>query len=126
MLLRSSTRHQGGVFIIDCYGRIVMGEETAFLRGKVKDLLSQSRQIVLNLADVNYIDSSGIGTLVGLYTSARGAGAEIKLANLTTRVKDVLQITKLGLIFEFYNTTDEAVRAFNQRPEPAVAAQKAG
>ena len=125
MLLKTSTRSQGGV-VIDCYGRIVMGEETAFLRNQVKDLLNQSRQIVLNLADVNYIDSSGLGTLVGLYTSARSVGGEIKLASLTGRVKDVLQITKLGSIFEFYDTAEEAASTFNQQAERRVAAKRAG
>jgi anti-sigma B factor antagonist len=126
MLLKNSTRSQGSVVIIDCYGRIVMGEETAFLRSQVKDLLNQSRQIVLNLAEVNYIDSSGIGTLVGLYTSARNAGGEIKLASLTNRVKDVLQITKLGLIFEFYDTADQAASSFNKRAVRTVVAERVG
>ncbi len=126
MLLRTSTRSLGGVVIIDCYGKIVMGEETALLRHQVKDLLSQSRQIVLNLADVNYIDSSGLGTLVGLYSSARNTGGEIKLAALTGRVKDVLQITKLGSIFEFYNTAEEAVSTFNRQAGRAAAAERAG
>jgi len=126
MLLKSSTRSQGGVVIIDCYGRIVMGEETAFLRSQVKDLLNRSRQIVLNLADVNYMDSNGLGTLVGLYTSARSVGGEIKLAGLTGRVKDVLHITKLGLIFEFYDTAEEAASTFNRQAGRTVAAKRAG
>ncbi len=126
MLLKTSTRSQGDVVIIDCYGRIVMGEETAFLRTQVKDLLSESRQIVLNLAEVNYIDSSGLGTLVGLYTSARSVGGEIKLAALTGRVKDVLQITKLGSIFEFYDTAEEAASTFNKQAGRTVAAEWAG
>ena len=111
-MLKTSTRSLGSVVIVDCYGRIVMGEETASLRQQVKDLLDQSQQIVLNLADVNYIDSSGLGTLVGLYTSARNMGGEIKLAALTARVKDVLQITKLGSIFEFYDTAEQAAASF--------------
>jgi len=126
MLLKTSTRSQGGVVIIDCSGRIIMGEETAFLRHQVKDLLNESRQIVLNLAEVNYIDSSGLGTLVGLYTSARSVGGEIKLAALTSRVKDVLQITKLGSIFEFYDTAEEAASTFNKQAGRTVAAEWAG
>jgi anti-sigma B factor antagonist len=126
MLLRTSTRSLRGVFIIDCYGKIVIGEETARLRQQVKDLLGQSRQIVLNLADVNYIDSSGLGTLVGLYSSARTAGGEIKLAALTGRVKDVLQITKLGSIFEFYNTAEEAAATFQRQTGRAAAAESPG
>ena len=115
MLLKTSTRSLGGVVIIDCSGRIVMGEETAFLRQKIKDLLNKSRQIVLNLGEVSYMDSSGLGTLVGLYTSARLVGAEIKLASLTRRVKDVLQVTRLGSIFEFYDTAEEAASTFNRQ-----------
>jgi anti-sigma B factor antagonist len=126
MLLRTSTRSLRGVFIVDCYGRIVMGEETALLRQQVKGLLSQSRQIVLNLADVNYIDSGGLGTLVGLYSSARSTGREIKLAALTGRVKDVLQITRLGSIFEFYDTAEEAAATFHRQSGRAAVAEKAG
>jgi anti-sigma B factor antagonist len=126
MLLRTSTRSLRGVVIIDCYGKIVMGEETALLRQQVKDLLSQSRQVVMNLADVNYIDSSGLGTVVGLYSSARNAGGEIKLAALTGRVKDVLQITKLGSIFEFYTTAEEAAATFHRQDKRAAAAERLG
>ena len=126
MLLKTSTRSLGGVVIVDCSGKIVMGDETAFLRHQVKDLLNESRQIVLNLAEVNYLDSSGLGTLVGLFTSARSVGGEIKLAGLTGRVKDLLQITKLVSIFEFYNTAEEAASSFNRQAGRTVAAEWAG
>ena len=126
MLLKTSTRSLGGVVIVDCFGRIVMGEETAFLRHQIKDLLNESRQIVLNLAQVDYMDSSGLGSLVGLYTSARSLGGEIKLAGLTQRVKDVLQITKLGSIFEFYNTPEEAASTFNRQAGSTVPLEWAG
>ena len=126
MLLKTSTRSLGGVVIVDCSGRIVMGDETAFLRHQVKDLLNESRQIVLNLGEVDYMDSSGIGTLVGLYTSARSVGGEIKLAGLTQRVKDVLQITKLGSIFEFYKTPEEAASTFNRQAGRTAPLEWAG
>jgi len=126
MLLTTSTRSLGGVVIIDCSGRIVMGDETAFLRHQVKDLLNESRQVVLSLAQVNYMDSSGLGTLVGLYTSARSVGGEIKLAGLTQRVKDVLQITKLGSIFEFYDTAEEAASTFNRQAGRTLPVEWAG
>jgi len=126
MLLTTSTRSLGGVAIIDCSGRIVMGDETAFLRHQVKDLLNESRQIVLSLAGVNYMDSSGLGTLVGLYTSARSVGGEIKLAGLTQRIKDVLQITKLGSIFEFYDTAEEAASTFNRQAGRTAPVEWAG
>jgi len=126
MLLKTSTRSLGGVVIVDCSGKIVMGDETAFLRHQVKDLLNESRQIVLNLTEVSYLDSTGLGTLVGLYTSVRSAGGEIKLAGLTGRVKDLLQITKLVSIFEFYNTAEEAASSFNRQAGRTVAAEWAG
>jgi len=126
MLLKTSTRSLGGVVIVDCSGKIVMGDETAFLRHQVKDLLNESRQIVLNLTEVSYLDSTGLGTLVGLYSSVRSAGGEIKLAGLTGRVKDLLQITKLVSIFEFYNTAEEAASSFNQQAGRTVAAEWAG
>jgi anti-sigma B factor antagonist len=126
MLLKTSTRSLGGVVIIDCSGRIVMGEETAFLRHQVKDLLNESRQIVLSLAHTDYMDSSGLGTLVGLYSSARNVGGEIKLAGLTQRVKDVLQITKLGSIFEFYDTAEEAASTFNRQAGRTAPVEWAG
>jgi len=126
MLLKTSARSLGRVVIIDCSGRIVMGEETAVLRHQVKDLLNESRQIVLSLGEVDYMDSSGLGTLVGLYTSARGMGGEIKLAGLTQRIKDVVQITKLGSIFEFYDTAEEAASTFNRQAGRTVPVEWAG
>ena len=125
-MFKTSTRSLGGIVIIDCSGRIVMGEETAFLRHQVKDLLNESRQIVLNLGEVDYMDSSGLGTLVGLYSSARGVDGGIKLAGLTQRVKDVLQITKLGSIFEFYDTAEEAASTFNRQAGRTAPVEWAG
>lgn len=114
MALKMTTKTVDGVTILYCNGRIVFGDETAELREKVKGLLSQTRQIVLNLGGVSYIDSGGLGTLVGLYTSARASGGDIKLANLTKRVDDQLQITKLVTIFEVYDGEDNAIAAFNK------------
>ncbi len=112
MLLQTSTRSFAEALIVDCSGRIVFGDETAFLRHQVKDLLSESKRLVLNLAQVTYIDSSGVGTLVGLFASAKAAGGEIKLAGLTGRVKDVLTITKLATVFESFPTAEEAATSF--------------
>jgi anti-sigma B factor antagonist len=126
MLLRISTRTLAGVTVVDCYGRIVLGDETAFLRQQIKDLLlRETRQLVVNLADVNYIDSSGLGTLAGLYASTRNAGGDVKLAALTSRVKDVLQITKLGLIFECYDTAEQAAATFPRPSGRSLAAKPA-
>ncbi len=126
MLLQTSTRKFGDALIVDCSGKIVIGDETAHLRETVKDLLNKSSKIVLNLGNVNYIDSSGVGTLVGLYASAHSKGAIIKLAALTGRVKDVLQITKLATVFESYTTAEEAASSFVQGAGKATASEFAG
>ena len=103
-----------GITVVDCAGRIVFGEETAELRDRVKALISENSRVVLNLAEVTYIDSGGLGTLVALYTTARNAGASVKLARLTQRVGDLLQVTKLLTVFEVYNSEEEAVESFRQ------------
>jgi anti-sigma B factor antagonist len=103
-----------GIVVVDCAGRIVFGEETSELRDQVKTLISEGARVVLNLGEVNYIDSGGLGTLVALYTSARSAGGAIKLARLTRRVDDLLQVTKLLTVFEVYETEEEAVESFRK------------
>lgn len=103
-----------GIFVVDCVGRIVFGEETSALRDQVKGLISEGSRVVLNLGEVNYIDSGGLGTLVSLYTTARNAGGAIKLARLTRRVGDLLQVTKLLTVFEVYETEEEAVESFRK------------
>ncbi len=115
MALKISTHEAGSVTVVSCSGRIVFGEEAADLREVVKSLLERNQQIVMDLGAVNYIDSGGLGTLVGLYTSARNAGGEIKLANLTQRVRDQLQITKLITVFDCYPSEQAAVGAFPRR-----------
>jgi anti-sigma B factor antagonist len=114
MQLKLSTRDVKGVLVVDCQGRIIFGEESADLRDTVKMLIGQSKRIVLNLSGVNYIDSGGLGTLVALYTTAHQAGGSIKLCNLTQRVGDLLQVTKLLTIFEVYDSEEKAVDAFLQ------------
>lgn len=114
MQLRLSTRTVDGITVVDCDGRLVFGEESANLRDTVKSLLSQNNQLVLNLGGVNYIDSGGLGTLVALYTTARSAGGAIKLAALTQRVGDLLQVTKLLTVFEVYDSVEEAVQSFRK------------
>ena len=115
MALKLTNHDAGGVIVVTCNGRIVFGEEAADLRDVVKSLLQRSKQIVIDLSGVGYIDSGGLGTLVGLYTSARNLGGEIKLANLTQRVHDQLQITKLITVFDCYNSEEAAVNAFPRR-----------
>lgn len=115
MQLRLSTRIlDDNVLFVDCIGRIVFGEESAVLRDTVKKLLLTSKRTVLNLAGITYIDSGGLGTLVGLYTSARNAGGALKLANLTPRVGDLLQVTKLVTIFEIFSNEKEAAESFGK------------
>ena len=112
MQLKLSNRIEDGVLVLDCVGRIVFGDESAYLRDTVKQLLLEYKRIVMNLGEVNYIDSGGLGTLVALYTSATSAGASIKLASLTKRVGDLLQVTKLLTVFEVYDTEEKALQAF--------------
>ncbi len=115
MSLKLSVKNVNGVTVVYCSGRIVFGEEAAELRERIKEMLATIRQIVLNLGGVSYIDSGGLGTLVGLYTSARASGGEIKLANLTQRVQDQLQITKLVTVFEVYDSEEKAINSFAAR-----------
>lgn len=114
MALKITTREQDGITIVMCNGRIVFGEEAAELREKIKSLLAQKKKLILNLGGVSYIDSGGLGILVSLYTSARASGGNIKLANLTQRVGDLLQITKLLTVFEVYEGEQKALDSFKQ------------
>ena len=103
-----------GIAVVDCVGRIVFGEESSELRDRVKALISTDSRIVLNLGETTYIDSGGLGTLVALYTTAQNSGASIKLANLTRRVGDLLQVTKLLTVFDVYETEEEAVQSLRK------------
>ena len=113
MNLKTSTRQVDGVTIVDCSGRITLGEGSVVLRDNVKDLLTKGqKKILLNLGDVNYIDSSGIGELVSAYTTVKNQGGELKLLNLTKKVHDLLQITKLYTVFEVHNEEAAAIRSY--------------
>jgi anti-sigma B factor antagonist len=114
MQLKLSNRTIDGILIVDCAGRIVFGEESAYLRDVVKNLLTEKKGLVLNLAGVTYIDSGGLGTLVALYTTARNLGGCVKLANLTHRVSDLLQVTKLVTIFDVYDDEQKAIDSFHK------------
>jgi len=100
--------------VVDCSGRLVFGEESASLRDLVKKLLAQTPNIVMSLREVNHIDSGGLGTLVSLYTTARNAGGAVKLASLSQRVGDLLQVTKLLTIFEVFDDEEAAARSFKK------------
>jgi anti-sigma B factor antagonist len=112
--LKLNTRTIDGITVVDCNGRIVFGEESAVLRDTVKKLITENNRIVLNLAGISYIDSGGLGTLVALYTTAHNAGGAIKLANLTPRVGDLLQVTKLVTVFEVFDSEQEAIDSFRE------------
>jgi anti-sigma B factor antagonist len=115
MQLRLTKRTVDGILAIECNGRIVFGEESALLRDDVKKAIGDgNKRIVLNLGEVNYIDSGGLGTLVALHTTAHNAGGTIKLANLTKRVGDLMQVTKLLTVFEVHGSEYEALEAFRK------------
>ncbi len=106
-------REAGAITIIDLSGKISLGEGSALLRKTIRDLLENDRtKILLNLGDVNYIDSSGIGELVSGFTAVRNRGGELKLLHLTKKVHDLLQITKLFTVFEVYTDEPTAVRSY--------------
>ncbi len=113
MTMKISPRQVDGVTILDCSGRITLGEGSVVLRDAVRDLLSKGqKKILLNLGEVNYIDSSGIGELVSAFTTVRNQGGELKLLNLTKKVHDLLQITKLYTVFDIRDDEASAVQAF--------------
>jgi anti-sigma B factor antagonist len=111
--MKISTRQIDGVTIVDCSGRITLGEGSVTLRDTVGQLLGKSqKKILLNLGDVNYIDSSGIGELVSAFTTVRKQGGDLKLLNLTKKVHDLLQITKLYTVFDVKDDEAAAVKSF--------------
>jgi len=114
MNLKIDKRVVKGVTIMSCHGRVMFGEEATALRDSLKEALTKTPRIVLNLSDVTYIDSGGLGTLVGVYSSARSAGADIKLTGLGQRLRDVLQITKLATVFQVFDSEEEALAALGQ------------
>lgn len=113
MALELTTRSVAGCTVISCSGRIVLGDESAKLRHVVKEELGARNQIVLDLGGVAHIDSCGLGTLAGLLTSARHAGAAIKLANLNPHLYDVLGVSRMLTVFELFNTAEDAAGTFN-------------
>jgi anti-sigma B factor antagonist len=103
--MKASARQVGDVTIVDLSGQIKLGEGSSVLRDTVKDLLGKGqKKILLNLGDINYIDSSGIGEMVSAFTSVRNQGGELKLLHLTKKVHDLLQITKLCTVFHVMTT----------------------
>ena len=114
MSVKIATRVVNGVTLMSCSGTITLGESTSLFRNTLRELLqSGARKILLDLAAVTYIDSSGIGELVGAYTSAANVNAQIKLCKLPAKIYDLLQITKLVTVFEIFEDEAEAIRSFD-------------
>jgi len=112
--MKSSERLVGGVAVLDLSGKITLGEGGIVLRNVIRDAVTRGhKNILLNLGEVNYIDSAGIGELVAAFTSVRNQGGELKLLSLTKRVSDVMQITKLYTVFDIKDDEAAAIASFN-------------
>jgi anti-sigma B factor antagonist len=113
MIMEIHTRTVGDVHVLDISGKITLGDPTKMMRHTINDLLENGgKKIVLNLTEVNYIDSSGVGELVRTYTSVVREGRELKLLNLTNKIKEVLVLTKLLTVFQVYESEQTAVASF--------------
>ena len=113
MSVKLTTRQIGDVSVVDVAGRITLGEGSSALRDSLRDMVSKGqKKVLLNLGEVSYIDSSGIGELVSAFTTVTNGGGQLKLLNLTKRVKDLLQITKLYTVFDVHDSEVSAIRAF--------------
>ena len=113
MSVKLTTRQVGDVTVVDAAGRITLGEGASLFRDKIRDLATGgNKKLLLNLAEISYIDSSGIGELVSGFTTVTNQGGVVKLLNLTKRVQDLLQITKLYTVFEVFDDETKAVRSF--------------
>ena len=114
MSIKANTRQVNGVTVVDVSGRITLGEGSSTLRETVRDLLNRGeKKILLNLGDVTYIDSSGIGELVSGCTTVTNQGGQLKLLSLTKKVHDLLQITKLYTVFDVHDDETAAIRSFS-------------
>jgi len=112
-MMKTSTRKVDNVTIVDLSGRITLGEGSVVLRDNIRDLIAKGdKKILLNLGEVTYIDSSGIGELVSAFTTVRNQGGELKLLNLTKKVHDLLQITKLYTVFDVKDDEATAIGSF--------------
>jgi anti-sigma B factor antagonist len=112
--MKIEMRTVGDVRILDCSGKITLGEGTMAVRNTVRDILKDNgKKIILNLANVNYIDSSGIGELVSTYTTVTNSGGQLKLLNLTKKIHELLQITKLLTVFQVFDSEAVAVSSFS-------------
>jgi anti-sigma B factor antagonist len=116
MAMTVASRESNGVAVLDLKGKITLGEGSVQVRDAIRGLVGKGRKrILLNLGDVDYIDSSGLGELVGAYTSAKNQGAELKLLKLTQKVHDLPQLTKLYTVFDIYDDEKVAVASFEKK-----------
>lgn len=115
MALKITSREVDGVGVVSLEGRIVLGEESNELREQVKRMLAEGyKKIVLNMDNISYIDSAGLGTLVAAHHSARTQGASLKLSNLGTKFREILQVTKLLTVFDVYDSEAAAIHSFSR------------
>jgi anti-sigma B factor antagonist len=113
--MQISERQSGPVMILDLSGRVTLGDGDTLLKDKLHSLLHQGKKnVLLNLGQVNYVDSAGLGAIVSAYTTVTREGGSLKLANVTKKLQDLLSITKLLTVFETYDSEDEAVRSFKK------------
>jgi anti-sigma B factor antagonist len=112
MALTFQVESKGAACVIACRGSVVFGDEANALREQVKQALQGTHFVLLDFAEVNYVDSGGLGAIVGLFTSARSAGGDLKVANMNPRVKHVFQITKLHKVIDSYTSVDAALRSW--------------
>lgn len=113
MSLKVSVRQVGDVAVVDLSGKITLGEGSGTLRDTVADISGKgNKNILLNMEDVSYIDSAGLGELVGSYTSVTNKGGQLKLVNLQSKLKDLMQITKLHTVFRVFDSEDEAIASY--------------
>ena len=113
MTVKMTNSEVDGVSVVTLDGRIVLGEESTSFREKLKSMIAEGKKkIVLNMANIKYIDSAGLGTLVAAHLSAKNQGASVRLSNLGDKFHEVLQITKLLTVFDVYDTEAAAVSSF--------------
>ncbi|MDR1728564.1 MAG: STAS domain-containing protein [Acidobacteriota bacterium] len=113
MVMEIKKREVGDIRILDCSGKITLGEGTMTVRNTVRDILNAGgKKIILNLGDVNYVDSSGIGELVSTYTTVTNGGGQLKLLHLTKKIQELLAITKLLTVFQVFEDEQAAIASF--------------
>jgi anti-sigma B factor antagonist len=111
--MKANVLNNGDISVIELQGKITIGEGDVKLRNLIKDQLAEGRKkLVLDLKQVSYMDSSGIGELVGTFTTVKNSGGELKLANLTSKIKDIMQLTALITVFEVFDSVEDAVNSF--------------